>query len=167
MCVIDTAAKEAVVGRFLRDHPDAGRDGATHPALRGCAEVPWADLPGCPAGLPALLHALLDERAAPEAVRVLTNVLLDGVFRMGAAMPAALPFVIRLAVCPDVPVRSGLADLVAVAAELAEPVDPGDERAVRLWGSDADHPERARCRAVLAAHAALVRPMMFDDAPPA
>ncbi|MET9880280.1 hypothetical protein ABZZ36_37590 [Actinacidiphila glaucinigra] len=166
MCVIDTAAREAMVAGFLLAHPDAGRDRATHPALRGCDEVQWADLPGCPAELPALLHALLDERAAPEAARVLTNVLMDGVFRMGAAMPAALPFVIRLAADPDVPVRSAPADLVAVAAELAEPVDPGGERAVRLWGPDADHPERARCRAVLTAHAALVRPM-FEDAPSA
>ncbi|MDX2853986.1 hypothetical protein [Actinacidiphila glaucinigra] len=92
---------------------------------------------------------------------------MDGVFRMGAAIPAALPFVIRLAVCPDVPVRSGLTDLVAVAAELAEPVDPEDEHAVRLREPDAHHPERARCRAVLAAHAALVPPMMSDDPPPA
>ncbi|MEU4098320.1 hypothetical protein [Streptomyces sp. NPDC026673] len=157
MCVVDAAAKEAMVARFLRDHPRAGRDSAAHPALRGCAEVPWADFPGCPAGLPALFHALLDERAAAEAARVLTNVLLDGVFRMGAAMPAALPFVLRLAVDPDVPVRSALLDIVAVAAELARPVDPEDERAVLLLGPDADHPERARCRAVLASHPALLR----------
>ncbi|WP_329189125.1 hypothetical protein [Actinacidiphila glaucinigra] len=81
---------------------------------------------------------------------------MDGVFRRGAAIPAALPFVIRLAVCPEVPVRSGLTGLVVVAAELAEPVDPENEHAVRLRGLDADHPERALCRAVLAAHAALV-----------
>ncbi|MEU1543046.1 hypothetical protein ABZ461_34065 [Actinacidiphila glaucinigra] len=63
--------------------------------------------------------------------------------------------------------RSGLPDLVAVAAELAEPVDPEDEHAVRLREPDADQPERALCRAVLAAHAALVPPTMCDDPPPA
>ncbi|MDX2648880.1 hypothetical protein PV341_36010 [Streptomyces sp. PA03-1a] len=167
MGVIDTAAKEAMVARFLRDHPDAGGDGAAHPALRGCAEVPWAGFPGCPGGLPAVLHALLDESAAPEAARVLTNVLMDGVVRMGAAMAAALPFVIRLAADPEVPVRSALVDLVAVAAGLARPVDPGNERAVLLRGPDGDHPERAQCRAVLDAHGALVRTLPGDDAPPA
>ena len=45
----------------------------------------------------------------------------DGVSRMGAAMPAAPPFVIRLAADPGVPARSEPADLVAVAAEPAEP----------------------------------------------
>ncbi|WP_431968331.1 hypothetical protein [Actinacidiphila sp. bgisy160] len=80
-------------------------------------------------------------------------------------MPVALPFVIRPAAGADVPVRSALSDLFAVAAELAEPVGAGDERAVRLWGPGADQPERAGCRAVRAAHAALVRPMP-DDAPP-
>ncbi|MDX3239078.1 hypothetical protein PV392_26005 [Streptomyces sp. ME03-5709C] len=63
LCVIDTAAKKAMVAGFLPEHPDAGRSGAAHPALRGCDEVSWADIPGCPAGLPAVLHTLLDERS--------------------------------------------------------------------------------------------------------
>ncbi|MGW3248524.1 hypothetical protein [Streptomyces sp. NPDC001070] len=157
MCVLDAAAKEAMVAGFLRDHPDAARTGEGHPALRGCADVPWADFPGCPAGVPAVLHALLDERAGAEAARVLTDVLMDGVFRLGAAMPAALPFLLRLAADPDVKVRSALLDVVMVVTELAEPVDAENEREVLLLGSDADHPERARCRAVLSAHASLLR----------
>lgn len=98
---------------------------------------------------------------------MLTNVLMDGVVRMGAATAAALPFVIRPAADPEVPGRSALADLVAVAAGLARPVHPGNERAVLLRGPDGDHPERAQCRAVLDAHGALVRTLPGDDAPPA
>ena len=117
MCVVDAAAKEAAVARFLQEHPQAGQADSEHPALWGCAEVAWSEIPGCPAGIPSLFYGLLDQVAAPEAARVLTNVLMGGVFHLSAAMPAALPFLLRLAADPDVPVRSGLFDLVVVTAE--------------------------------------------------
>ncbi|MFD7711087.1 hypothetical protein ACFV6E_13740 [Streptomyces sp. NPDC059785] len=103
-----------------------------------------------------MLRGLLDPAAAPEAERVLTNVLMDNVFQMSAAMPAALPFLFRLLAERQLPVRSELLDILLVAAEFSLPVDPGDERAVLLLGSDDDHPEREQCRAVFAEHASLL-----------
>ncbi|MEU4640802.1 hypothetical protein [Micromonospora sp. NPDC023814] len=157
MCVVDAAAKEAAVGRFLQQYPQVSAAEGDHPGLRGCAEVLWSAIPGCPAGIPSLFYGLLDQVAAPEAARVLTNVLMDGVFHLSAAMPAALPFLLRLAADPDVPVRTELLDLVMITVELSQPVDGDDERAVLLLGSDSDHPERERCRRVLSDHASLLR----------
>ncbi|MFG3700110.1 hypothetical protein ACGF5C_19630 [Micromonospora sp. NPDC047620] len=88
---------------------------------------------------------------------MLTNVLMDGVFQLSVAMPAALPFLLRLAADPDVPARSELLDLVMITVELSQPVDGNGERAVLLLGSDSDHPERERCRKVLSDHASLLR----------
>ncbi|MER5228333.1 hypothetical protein ABT032_50170 [Streptomyces flaveus] len=157
MCVLDAAAKEAGVARFLREyHPQAAQADGGHPALRGCDEVAWSEIPGCPAAIPAVLRGLLDPGAAPEAQRVLTNVLMDNVFQMSAAMPTALPFLLRLVAEPRVPVRSELLDILLVAAELSRPVDSGDEHAVLIFGCDADHPEREQCRAVFAEHASLL-----------
>ncbi|CAL9293458.1 hypothetical protein [Streptomyces sp. SudanB52_2052] len=93
---------------------------------------------------------------------MLGNVLMDGVFRMGPAMPAALPFLLRLAAGPETSRRTGLVELLLVVAELSAPVDGGGERAVRVFGSDRDHPERAQCRAVFAQHADLVRGLLDD-----
>ncbi|MEU0725589.1 hypothetical protein [Streptomyces sp. NPDC006140] len=160
MCRIDAAAKEAAVARFLEEFPRAPRAGRDHPALRGCEDIAWTQFPGCPAGIPALLRALLDPAAAPEAERVLGNVLMDGVFHMGPAMPAALPFLLRLAAGPKAPLRTGLVELLLVVAELSSPVDGSSERAVRAFGSDRDHPERAQCRAVFAEHAGLVHGLL-------
>ncbi|MGP3634423.1 hypothetical protein ACTU45_13805 [Streptomyces sp. 24-1644] len=154
--MLDAAAKRAEVDRYLRQYARAVRTDSGHPALRGCEEVAWSANPGCPAGIPVLLHGLLDTASAPEATRVLTNVLMDGVFRLSSAMPAALPFLLRLAAEPQVPARSGLMDLLVVAAELSEPVDADNERAVMLLGRDSDHPERERCRAVFAEYADLL-----------
>lgn len=162
MCRIDAAAKEAAVARFLQQFPRAPQAVRDHPALRGCEDIAWAEFPGCPAGIPALLHGLLDPAAASEAERVLGNALMDGVFHMGPAMPAALPFLLRLAAAPEAPVRTGLVELLLVVAELSLPVDGGSERALRAFGSDRDHPERAQCRAVFTEHADLLRGLLDD-----
>ncbi|MGW5615809.1 hypothetical protein [Streptomyces sp. NPDC003877] len=166
MCRIDAAAKEAAVARFLRKFPSAAEAGREHPALRGCDRIARQEFPGCPADVPALLRALLDAAAAAEAERVLCDVLMDGVFHMGPAMPAALPYLIRLTADPQVPVRSTLLELLLVVAELSRPVDGGGERAVRLFGGDRDHPERARCRAVFADHADVLRALLEDETLP-
>ncbi|MFE7842832.1 hypothetical protein ACFU53_44250 [Streptomyces sp. NPDC057474] len=93
---------------------------------------------------------------------MLGNVLMDGVFRVSAAMPVALPFLIRLAAVPGSAVRPGLVDLLVVAAELSQPVDGDNERQVRLLGNDCDHPERAWCRAAFAAHASALCALLED-----
>jgi hypothetical protein len=162
MCRITAAGKEAAVARFLQEFPEGQRSGRDHPALRGCDDITWADFPGCPAGVPPLLRGLLDPAAAREAERVLCNVLMDGVFTLGPAMPAALPFLLRLAADPAVPVRTELVEVLFVVAELSHPVDGAGQQAVRFLGSDHDHPERARCRAVFAEHAELVRELLDD-----
>ncbi|MFJ4283534.1 hypothetical protein [Streptomyces massasporeus] len=132
------------------------------PALRGCDDIARADFPECPAGVPALLCGLLDPVAAREAERVLWIVLMDSPFSMGPALPAALPFLLRLAADPAVPVRAGLIDFLLVVAELSHPVDGSGEQAIRFLGSDRDHPERALCRGVFAEHADLVRGLLDD-----
>ncbi|MBX9365555.1 hypothetical protein ACF09Y_17805 [Streptomyces massasporeus] len=162
MCRITTAGKEAAVARFLQEFPRAPQAGLDHPALRGCDDIAWADFPECPAGVPALLRGLLDPAAAREAERVLCIVLMDSPFSMGPAMPAALPFLLRLAADPAVPVRAELVEILLVVAELSHPVDGSSEQAIRFLGSDSDHPERARCRAVFAEHADLVLGLLDD-----
>ncbi|MDQ0716630.1 hypothetical protein QFZ55_006082 [Streptomyces luteogriseus] len=162
MCRITAVGKEAAVARFLQEFPQAPQSGRDHPALRGCGDIAWADFPGCPTGVAALIRGLLDPAAASEARRVLCNVLMDGVFRMGPAMPTAMPFLLRLAADPAVPVRTELVEVLLVVAELSHPVDGGSEQAIRFLGSDRDHPERARCRDVFAEHAALVRGLLDD-----
>ncbi|MGY0002914.1 hypothetical protein [Micromonospora sp. I033] len=161
--MVDAAAKEAAVARFLEEHAHVHRADNDHPALRGCAEIAWSEIPGCPADVPLLFYGLLDQLAAPEAARVLTNVLMDGVFHVNAAMPAALPFLLRLAADPEISMRSDLLDLVVVTAELSQPVDADNERAVLLLGNDSDHPEREQCRAVFSEHASLLRTLLQDD----
>ncbi|MFD5617100.1 hypothetical protein [Streptomyces yangpuensis] len=165
MCVMDAAAKEAAVARFLREYPQVEQGTCDHPALSGCAEVDWSGMAGCPAGVPLLLRGLLDEAAGPEALRVLGNVLMNSVFHMSAAMPAALPYLIGLAGARDTPVRPGLIEFLVVAAELSAPVDPDDERQVLLFGDDCDHPEREGCRIAFAAHASAVHALLEDRTP--
>lgn len=87
MCVMDAAVKEAAVPRFLREYPQMERAVCDHPALLGCADVDWSRIPGCPTGIPALLHGLLDEDVGPEARPVLENVLMNSVFHVSAVMP--------------------------------------------------------------------------------
>ncbi|MFJ7128785.1 hypothetical protein [Streptomyces sp. NPDC098101] len=163
---MDTAVKEAAVAQFLHGYPQMVQAACDHPALLGCADVDWSRIPGCPAGIPALLRSLLDEEAGPAALPVLENVLMNGVFHMSAAMPAALPFLIRLAAVPDIAVRSDLVEILVVAAELSLPVDADDEHQVLLFGKDDDHPEREWCRAVFAAHASAVRALLEDESLP-
>ncbi|MFE5480976.1 hypothetical protein [Streptomyces sp. NPDC056527] len=166
MCVMDAAAKEAAVARFFREYPRLEHAAGDHPALLGCAETDWSQIPGCPAGIPTLLRALLDEEAGNEALSVLGNVLMNSVFHVSAVMPAALPFLIRLSAAPDIAVRAGLVDLLVIAAELSAPVDADDEHQVLLFGKDCDHPEREWCRAAFAAHASALRALLEDETLP-
>lgn len=97
---------------------------------------------------------------------MLCNVLMDGVFQMGSAMPAALPYLIRLTAAPEVSVRSRLLELllvvVVVVAGFSHSVGREGEHAVQLFGNDRDHPERTQCRAVFADHADLLRALLDD-----
>lgn len=166
MCVMDAAVKEAAVARFLREYPQIERAACDHPALLGCADVDWSQIPGCPVGVPVLLRGLLDEVVGPEALPVLGNVLMNSVFHVSAVMSAVLPFLIRLAAVPDIAVRPGLVDLLVVAAELSSAVDTDDERQVLLFGKDCDHPEREWCRAAFAVHASALRALLEDESLP-
>ncbi|MFD8009269.1 hypothetical protein [Streptomyces sp. NPDC058955] len=150
------AAKDALIESFLQEYPGAEDAGRGHPALQGCEDVRWTDYIGCPAAAPVLLRALLDRTAGPEAERVLSGVLFNDITSMNAAMPAALPFLIRLAGDPYVPVRSDLLDLLVSAAEFSESVAGQNEAWVMWFGSDEERPARARCRAVFAEHARVV-----------
>ncbi|MBC9714808.1 hypothetical protein H9Y04_19840 [Streptomyces sp. TRM66268-LWL] len=156
MCSRDLADKEAAIAQFLLDYPQAADAGRGHPALRGCEDVRWSAFPECPAAIPVLLHGLLDPAAAFEAKRVLTNSLLNSVREMNAAMPAALPFLLRLASDPRIPAQSRLLSLVVSVAGFSEPIDGRNEAMVYWFGSDCDHPEREQCRAVFAEHASVV-----------
>ncbi|MFF3242885.1 hypothetical protein ACFYWY_03910 [Streptomyces sp. NPDC002870] len=153
---MDVAAKKAAVARFLHAYPQAADAGRGHGALHGCEDVRWSEFPGCPAAIPALLYGLLDQAAESEAQRVLTNAMFNSIAEMNAAMPAVLPFLLRLAVDPQVPERSELLDLLVMVAEFSEPVDADNEAALLWFGSDSDHPEREQCRAVFAEHASVV-----------
>ncbi|MFD7099297.1 hypothetical protein [Streptomyces xanthophaeus] len=160
---MDAAAREAAVARFLREHPQAGQAEGDHPALVGCADADWSQIPGCPAGIPVLLRGLLDQAAGPEALRVLGNVLMNSIVHLSAAMPTALPFLIRLAAVPDIAVRPGLVELLAYVAELSRPVDEGR---AGLFGNECDHPEREWCRAAFATHASELRALLEDESLP-
>ncbi|XIE81558.1 hypothetical protein AB6O49_34230 [Streptomyces sp. SBR177] len=159
---MDAAVKEAAVSRFLREYPQMERVAGDHPALLGCTDIDWSQIPGCPAGIPVLLRSLLDKVAGPAALPVLGNVLMNSVFHVSAVMPAVLPFLIRLAAVPGIAVRSGLVDILVVAAELSSSVDADDERQVMMLGKDCDHPEREWCRAAFAAHASDLRALLEE-----
>lgn len=152
---MDLAAKDAAIAAFLHEYPRAAEAGRGHPALQGCEEVRWSEFPDCPAAIPVLLHALLDQAAAAEAQRVLVNALF-GIAEMNAAMPEVLPFLLRLAADPRVPQRSRLLDRLVSVAERSEPVEADNEAMVQWFGSDSDHPEREQCRAVFAQYASVV-----------
>lgn len=68
-----------------------------------------------------------------------------GVFQTGPAMPAALPYLIRLTAEPEASVRSRLLELLLLVAEFSHSVDREGERAVQLFGS---RPRPPRTRAV-------------------
>ncbi|EFL37351.1 hypothetical protein [Streptomyces griseoflavus] len=152
---MDAAAKDAAIAGFVHEYPEAADAGRGHPALDGCEEVRWSDFPECPAALPVLLYGLLDRAAAAEAQRVLTNVLM-GIAEMNPAMPEVLRFLLPLAGDPQVPERSGLLHRLAMVADSSEPVDHGNEAMVLWFGSDSDHPERERCRAMFAQHSGVL-----------
>ncbi|WP_223838016.1 hypothetical protein [Streptomyces venezuelae] len=116
----------------------------------GCEEVVWSELPGCTDGVPALLYGLVDPDTAEVAGRALSLLVMAGPMQISAAMPAVVPYLLRLAADPEVPRRGLHFDLVLVAAALSEPVDPGE-------------PERARCRAAFEADAVWVRRLLADD----
>lgn len=156
VCSTDLTAKETAISRFIQDYPHAVEAGRGHPALHGCEDVRWSEFPECPAAIPVLLHGLLDQTAAPEAKRVLTNSILNSITEMNLAMPTVLPFLLRLASDPQVPVQSGLLGLLVSIAGFSEPVDGRNEAVVRWFGSDGDHPEREQCRAVFTENASLV-----------
>ncbi|WP_328491604.1 hypothetical protein OHS59_01830 [Streptomyces sp. NBC_00414] len=156
MCSTDLAAKETAIARFLQEYPRAVEAGRGHPALHGCEDVRWSEFPECPAAIPVLLHGLLDQAAAPEAERVLTNSILNSVREMNLAMPTVLPFLLRLASDPQVPVQSDLLHLLVSIAGFSEPIDGRNEAMVHWFGSDSDHPEREQCRAVFAENASVV-----------
>ncbi|MGW6389976.1 hypothetical protein ACWFR1_05610 [Streptomyces sp. NPDC055103] len=167
MCKMDVAAKEAAIARFLHEYPQAVDAGRGHPALQGCQDVRWSEFPECPAEIPVLLHGLLDQTAASEAERVLTNSILNSIAEMNAAMPTVLPFLFRLASDPQVPARSGLLDLLVAVAGFSEPIDGRNEAMVRWFGSDNDHPEREQCRAVFTEHASVVATLAEELISPA
>ncbi|MFB7363838.1 hypothetical protein [Streptomyces hydrogenans] len=163
---MDVAAKEAAIARFLDEYPQAADAGRGHSALQGCEDIRWAEFPECPAGIPMLLRALLDQEAAPEAKRTLSNCLLNDITSMNAAMPAALPFLLRLAGDPQVSVRSELQDLLVGVVGYSRPVNADNEAMVRWFGSDSEHPEREQCRAVFAEHASVVQALTEELANP-
>ncbi|BDH05779.1 hypothetical protein HEK131_30060 [Streptomyces seoulensis] len=167
VCRMDVAAKEAAIDRFLDEYPRAIDAGRGHPALQGCEDVRWSEFPECPAGIPVLLRALLDREAASEAERVLTNSLHNGITAINAAVPTALPFLLRLASDPQVPARSGLRDLLVTIAGFSESIDADDEVSVFWFGGDSEHPEREQCRAVFAGHAGVVAMLAEELASPA
>jgi len=154
--VFDVAAKEAEIARFRHAYPQAAEAGRGHSALRGCEDVRWSEFPGCPADIPVLLYSLLDQAAAPEAGRVLSNAMHNSIREMNAAVPTVLPFLLRLVDDPHVPGWSEALDLLVMAAQFAEPVDENHEAEVLWFGSDSDHPEREQCRAVFADHVSVV-----------
>ncbi|MFB7067927.1 hypothetical protein [Streptomyces sp. NPDC056290] len=128
------------------------------PVARLCAC--WA----CPRQTYRLRHAALLPEPGPEALTVLDNVLMNGVFHMSSVMPAALPFLIRLAAVPGTAVRRDLIDILIVAAELSSPADT--ESQVLLVGEERDHPERGACRAAFRTHAAALRALLEDETLP-
>ncbi|MFE1247525.1 hypothetical protein [Streptomyces sp. NPDC058735] len=167
MCRVDhEAAAVAATAALTAAHPHLRQAASPHPALEGCEDVPWSSLPGCPADVPVILRGLLDPDAAETAERALDWVVMSGPMSISAAMPAVVPYLLRLAADPSVPRRAELFEIVLVAAALSAPTDRDNAWDLAIGGPEADHPERARCRAAFAADAAWVRRLLDDDALP-
>ncbi|MEU5694356.1 hypothetical protein [Actinosynnema sp. NPDC020468] len=164
MCRIDHTAVAAAVGALAAAYPHLAGEGATHPALAGCEDVAWAAIAGCPGEVPVVLRGLLDAGAAEEAERVLGSLVMAGPMRIGAAMPAVVPFLLRLVADPSVPRRNELFELVLLAAGLCRPTDPDSAWSLAIDGREEDHPERAECRAAFTADADLVSRLLADTA---
>ncbi|MFK0256275.1 hypothetical protein [Streptomyces sp. NPDC090445] len=163
MCTVSRAAVEAAIADLTAAYPHLAVDPSPHPALAGCEEVVWSELPGCPDGVPALLYGLVDPEAAEVAGRTLSRLVMAGPMHISAAMPAIVPYLLRLAADPEVPHRGKHFDLVLVAAALSEPVDPGNPRDLAINGPEEEHPERALCRTAFEADAVWVRRLLADD----
>ncbi|MFE6093790.1 hypothetical protein ACFQ7M_17570 [Streptomyces massasporeus] len=73
--------------------------------------------------------------------------------------PAGVPALLRGLLDP---VAAREAERVLCIVLMDSPFSMGPEQAIRFLGSDRDHPERARCRAVFAEHADLVRGLLDD-----
>ncbi|MFF5145778.1 hypothetical protein ACFY6U_39730 [Streptomyces sp. NPDC013157] len=157
------AAAVVATAALTAAHPHLKRATAPHPALEGCDDVEWTSIPGCPDDVPAVLRGLLDPDAAESAERALDWVVMSGPMSISAAMPAVVPYLLRLTADPSVPRRTGLLGILLVAAVLSAPTDPGNARHLAIGGLEQDHPERARCRAVFAADAVWVRRLLADE----
>ncbi|MGI5170935.1 hypothetical protein ACQEU3_41945 [Spirillospora sp. CA-253888] len=163
MCVHDQELRETVVARFLEEFPQVLQVEVPHPALQGIRDIAWSRIPGCPAAVPELFNGLVDAEAGQDAARVLGIVLLDGTFHLSAAMPGALPFLIRLAADRRVAAHAEVLELLVHTAEMARPMgDDVDPRWTLFFGSDGEHPERAACRQVFAAQRAALQALLAD-----
>lgn len=167
MCQVDPEAAVAAIEALTAAYPYLARKGSSHPALSGCEDVVWSAIPGCPEGVPVVLHGLLDPDAAEEAERVLGWLVMSGPWHMSEVMPAVIPFLLRLAADPSVPRRGELFDLVLMAAALCAPTDLDNAAALAINGLEEDHPERALCRAAFADDADWVSRLLADPGLPA
>ncbi|MFF3559304.1 hypothetical protein ACFYXS_04590 [Streptomyces sp. NPDC002574] len=168
MCTVDReAAAAAAIAALVTAFPHLAQGPSAHPALAGCEDVTWLAIPGCPEDVPVVLRGLTDPGSAEAAERALGWVVMAGPLRISGAMPAIVPFLLRLAADASVPRRDTLFELVLVAAALSEPTDPSSAWDLAVGGPEEDHPERALCRASFAAHAAWVRQLLEDKGLPA
>ncbi|MFG3291988.1 hypothetical protein ACGF3G_24665 [Streptomyces sp. NPDC048179] len=164
MCKVDhEAAATAATAALVAAHPHLGQAAATHPALAGCEAVEWSSIPGCPVDVPVVLRGLVDPDAAEMAERALDWLVMSGPMSISPTMPAVVPYLLRLTTDPSVPRRTELFGIVLVAAALSAPTDPHSPWDLAVSGPEADHPERALCRAAFAADAAWVRRLLADD----
>ncbi|MER6225549.1 hypothetical protein ABT189_34215 [Streptomyces sp900105755] len=164
MCKVDhEAAAVAATTALAAAHPHLEQTTAPHPALAGYEDVEWASVTGCPADVPVVLRGLLDPDAAESAERALDWVVMSGPMSISAAMPAVVPYLLRLTADPSVPRRKELLGILLVAAALSAPTDPGNARRLAIGGREQDHPERALCRAAFAADAVWVRRLLADE----
>ncbi|MFH8894366.1 hypothetical protein [Streptomyces sp. NPDC017949] len=157
------AAVAAAIADLISAHPHLAEAPSPHPALTGCEDVVWSELPGCTDRVPALLYGLVDPDAAEVAGRTLGWLVMAGPMHISAAMPSILPYLLRLAADPEVPYRGRHFDTVLVAAALSEPVDPGNRRDLAINGPEEEHPERAQCRSAFEANGVWVRRLLADD----
>jgi hypothetical protein len=164
VCKVDhEAAAVAATAALTAACPHLRHGASSHPALAGCEDVEWSAIPGCPVDVPVVLRGLLDPDAAEMAERALDWLVTAGPMSMSAAMPAVLPYLLRLTADPSTPRRNELFGLVLVAAALSEPTDPDNAWDMAVGGLEEDHPERALCRAAFVADAAWVRRLLADD----
>ncbi|MER6349318.1 hypothetical protein ACWC10_17500 [Streptomyces sp. NPDC001595] len=164
VCKVDhEAAAVTATAALTAAHPHLRHEASSHPALEGCEDVEWSSIPGCSADVPAVLRGLLDPDAAEMAERALDWLVMSGPMSISAAMPAVVPYLLRLAADPSVPRRNELFGLVLVAAALSAPTDPDNAWDMAVSGPEKDHPERALCRAAFVADATWVERLLADE----